>query len=58
MYLCCTMTETSTTKIGEYFGGKDHSTVMHARDKIAKKREQDSHFNQKIGELIDRIRQM
>ena len=58
MYLCCTLTDTSTTKIGEYFGGKDHSTVLHARDKIAKKREQDSHFNQKLGELIDRIRQM
>ena len=58
MYLCCTMTENSTTKIGEYFGGKDHSTVMHARDKIAKKKESDPHFNQKLGELSDRILHM
>ena len=58
MYLCCTMTNTSTTKIGEYFGGKDHSTVMHARDKIAKKKDSDPHFNQKLGELSDRILHM
>ncbi len=58
MYLCRTLTDTSTTKIGEYFGGKDHSTVLHSCEKIAKKREGDSHFNQKLNELIDRIHHM
>jgi chromosomal replication initiator protein len=56
MYLCRTLTDTSTTKVGNYFGGKDHTTVLHACEKIAKKREDDSHFNQKLSELIDRIR--
>ena len=56
MYLCRTLTDTSTTKIGDVFGGKDHTTVLHACEKIAKKRDEDSHFNQKLGELVDRIR--
>ena len=56
MYLCRTLTDTSTTKIGDVFGGKDHTTVLHACEKIAKKKDGDSHFNQKLGELVDRIR--
>lgn len=35
MYLCCTLTDLSLPKIGEEFGGRDHTTVIHARDKIA-----------------------
>ena len=35
MYLCREMTESSLPKIGEYFGGRDHTTVLHAYDKIA-----------------------
>ena len=36
MYLCRDMTDLSLPKIGELFGGRDHSTVIHACDKIAK----------------------
>lgn len=36
MYLACDMTESSTPKIGEMFGGRDHSTVIHARQTITK----------------------
>ncbi len=35
MYLCREMTDNSLLKIGEEFGGKDHSTVIHAHRKIA-----------------------
>src|SRR5208282_1845255 len=36
MYLSCVMSELSSTDIGTAFGGKDHSTVLHARKKIEK----------------------
>ena len=35
MYLCRDMTDLSLPKIGEYFGGRDHSTVIHACERIA-----------------------
>ena len=34
MYLASQLTDYSLPEIGEYFGGRDHTTVMHARDKI------------------------
>ncbi|MGB3682229.1 MAG: chromosomal replication initiator protein DnaA [Rubrobacteraceae bacterium] len=36
MYLCREMTDESLPKIGRAFGGRDHSTVMHANSKISK----------------------
>jgi len=35
MYLCREMTDLSLPKIGELFGGRDHTTVLHSYDKIA-----------------------
>jgi len=37
MFLCAELTDSSTPQIGKSFGGKDHTTVMHAVDKIKKK---------------------
>ena len=51
MYLSCVMSELSSTDIGRAFGGKDHSTVLHARKKIEKKIEEDPFFL----ELINRL---
>jgi chromosomal replication initiator protein len=34
MYIAREMTDYSTTEIGEYFGGRDHTTVMHSIEKI------------------------
>jgi len=34
MFICRDMTDFSTTEIGEAFGGRDHTTVMHSIDKI------------------------
>ena len=36
MYLCRELTDLSLPKIGNEFGGRDHTTVLHAYDKIAK----------------------
>jgi len=41
MYLCRTMTNASFPEIGEKFGGKDHSTVIHAYRQIEKKFKED-----------------
>jgi len=51
MYLSCVMTELSSTDIGRAFGGKDHSTVLHARKKIEKKIEEDPFFMELINKL-------
>ena len=42
MSLARELTGDSFPDIGQSFGGRDHSTVMHACDKVAKLREQDS----------------
>jgi chromosomal replication initiator protein len=34
MFLCRELTDYSTTEIGEEFGGRDHTTVIHSIDKI------------------------
>ncbi|MNS82672.1 Chromosomal replication initiator protein DnaA [compost metagenome] len=36
MYLCREVADLSYPKIGDSFGGRDHSTVMHACNKIDK----------------------
>ena len=57
MYLCRELTDLSLPKIGQLFGGRDHTTVMHADRKIRQLLgERRSVFNQ-ITELTNRIRQ-
>ncbi|MFI5345458.1 MAG: chromosomal replication initiator protein DnaA [Elusimicrobiota bacterium] len=56
MYLSCVMTDLSSTDIGRAFGGKDHSTVLHARKKIEKKIEEDPFFLELINRLQAEIK--
>ena len=57
MYLCRELTDLSLPKIGQQFGGRDHTTVMYAnnriRDELAERR---STFNT-VTELTNRIKQ-
>jgi chromosomal replication initiator protein len=57
MYLSRQMTEYSTTEIGNEFGGKDHSTVIHAVTKISQKCDDDETFRIRIDNLIQSIRE-
>ena len=57
MYLCRELTELSLPKIGQTFGGRDHTTVMHADRKIRElMAERRSIYNQ-VQELTTRIKQ-
>ena len=56
MYLCRELTDLSLPKIGQTFGGRDHTTVMHADRKVRQlMAERRSVFNQ-ITELTNRIK--
>ena len=58
MYLCRELTDTSLPQIGNFFGGRDHTTVIHACDKISREKEKDLKLNAIINELIERIQKM
>ena len=56
MYLCRELTDLSLPRIGQAFGGRDHTTVMHADRKIRQQMaERRSLYNQ-IAELTNRIK--
>lgn len=55
MYVCREMTDLSFPQIGTYFGNKDHSTVIHACDKITKAIKEDSELKGKVDEIIKTI---
>lgn len=55
MYLCRELTDFSLPKIGEDFGGRDHTTVIHAHEKISRNLKQDPQLEQAISQLKQRI---
>lgn len=56
MYLCRELTELSLPKIGDHFGGKDHTTVMYADRKIRKEMTENHETYNEIQELTHRIK--
>ncbi|MEL6250248.1 MAG: chromosomal replication initiator protein DnaA, partial [Cyanobacteria bacterium J06627_15] len=55
MYLMRQHTDLSLPKIGEVFGGKDHTTVMYSCDKVTQKIKQDLSLSQTVRQISDRI---
>ena len=55
MYICREITDLSFPQIGTYFGNKDHSTVIHAHEKISKLIKEDSEIKNKVNEIIGTI---
>lgn len=51
MYLCRDLTDMSLPKIGEEFGGRDHTTVIHACDKISEEIESNSETRRAVNEI-------
>ena len=56
MYLCRIMTDASLPKIGLYFGGRDHTTVIHAYEKIDKIRKENRSFDSLMQQFEEQIR--
>jgi chromosomal replication initiator protein len=56
MYLCRELTDASLPRIGEEFGGRDHTTVMHACDRVKQALGEDAHLNAGIQSLVDSFR--
>ncbi|WP_102273352.1 chromosomal replication initiator protein DnaA [Cytobacillus massiliigabonensis] len=51
MYLSRELTDFSLPKIGEEFGGRDHTTVIHAHEKISKLVQTDTQFQKQLREI-------
>jgi chromosomal replication initiator protein len=58
MYLSRELTDSSLPKIGKEFGGRDHTTVIHATSKIARLIREDPSVYSLVQELTARIRQL
>jgi chromosomal replication initiator protein len=57
MYLCRELTDLSLPRIGQIFGGRDHTTVMHADKKIRKEMAERRRTYEQVQELTSRIKQ-
>ena len=56
IYLSRKLTDSSLLEIGEKFGGKDHSTVLHSIKKIEEKMEAEPSFRETVDNLRSRIK--
>jgi chromosomal replication initiator protein len=56
MYLSRELTDCSLPKIGEEFGGRDHTTVIHAHEKISKLLQTDVQLQKQIKEIQEKLK--
>ncbi len=56
MYLTRELTDLSLPKIGDEFGGRDHTTVMHAYDKIESEIKESEKIKNRIDKLVKKIK--
>ncbi|WP_114353921.1 chromosomal replication initiator protein DnaA [Saliterribacillus persicus] len=56
MYLSRELTDYSLPKIGEEFGGRDHTTVIHAHEKISKLIATDTQLNREIEDIKEQLK--
>ncbi|WP_110928037.1 chromosomal replication initiator protein DnaA [Bacillus massiliglaciei] len=56
MYLSREMTDSSLPKIGDEFGGRDHTTVIHAHEKISKLIQTDALLQRQIKEIQEQLK--
>ena len=56
MYICREMTDYSLPRIGEFFGGRDHTTVIHACEKIGKERREDAELDKIIKSFMAQLK--
>jgi chromosomal replication initiator protein len=57
MYLSRKLTDMSLPKIGEEFGGRDHSTVIHAYEKISDNLKTDESLQHTVADIIKKLTQ-
>ena len=55
IYICRMTTEETTTRIGLEFGNRDHSTVLHAIEKVSKDIKNDDELKNQISEIKEKI---
>jgi chromosomal replication initiator protein len=56
MYLTRSLTDLSLPEIGDYFGGRDHTTVIHAYNKIEKELKHSAQFKSMVERLVEKIK--
>jgi chromosomal replication initiator protein len=56
MYLCRRLTDASYPQIGEQFGGRDHTTVIHANEKVERDLQTDGELAAAIDDLSKKIK--
>jgi chromosomal replication initiator protein len=56
MYLARELTDSSLPRIGEEFGGRDHTTVLHAYEKIQRMLQKNPSLQKEISQLVQELR--